>query len=270
MEIPLRLVPHRVPSFVCYFILCCAVSHAQTAALLGASTLSAYATRQPSMIPAPGCNQYSMQTISREAFGMKQRTCYWRDQLFTGSALFGAAFFGAIAQAKNDPIEWPQGADGFGRRMGTRYTQGMIKSTATFIVSSMTREDPRPKPPQVAPFSLGEQGATLMRFGCRQSTTFKGRLGQSLLRIVWDSCQTNVLRSIKPGRLAGSFASGFAGLAWAPPSKSHVSDALSGSGTAFGGYVADSVFSEFSPNISQIFAHFFPMGKPKFDAGVTP
>ena len=88
--------------------------------------------------------------------------------------------------------------------------------------------------------------------------------------MVWDSCQKDVLRSVKPGRLAGSFASGFAGLAWAPQSKDHLSNALSDSGTAFGGYVADSVFSEFSPDISRIFAHFFPMGKPKFNAVKTP
>jgi hypothetical protein len=211
-----------------------------------------------------------MQTIPREAFGMKQRICYWGDQLFTGSALFGAAFFGGIAQATDDPVEWPQGADGFGRRMGTRYTQGMIKSTAAFLISSITREDPRPKPPQVYAYGLGTNGSTVTRFGCRESTSFKGRLGESLVRIVWDSCQTSVWARPKPARLAGSFASGFAGLAWAPTSTDHVSNALESSGTAFGGYIADSIFSEFSPDISRLLGHLFPTGKPKFPAAATP
>ncbi len=221
-------------------------------------------------LPAPKCDSYSMQTISRQSFGMKQRTCYWGEQLFTGSALFGAAFFGAIAQARDDPPEWPQGADGFGRRMGTRYTQGMIKSTATFVVSSLTREDPRVKPPQIYSVSDLADTSAANRFGCPPSTTFKGRLGQSLLRVVWDSCRTNPWARPKPARVAGSFASGFLGLAWAPASQDHISNALIDSGTAFGGYIGDSVFSEFSPDISRMLGHLFPLGKPKFGTTTNP
>ncbi len=223
---------------------------------------------EPNPIPDPGCNEYSMKTMPVPhdhlpgGFGMKQRTCYWRAQLFTASALFGSAFFAGIAQAQDDPVEWPQGADGFGRRMGTRYTQGLIKSTATFLVSAAVREDPRPKPQQLYAFSEGYNGHRLTQFGCRESVTVKGRLGQSLLRMVWDSCQEKTYRRPKPGRLAGSFASGFSTLMWAPASKDHVSDALAGSGSAFGGYVAESVFSEFAPDISRMVGHLFPTGKP--------
>jgi hypothetical protein len=225
--------------------------------------------------PPPECNQYSMQTMplkspsdrSYGGFSGKQRLCFWRDQLFSGSALFGAAFFGAIAQAQDDPHEWPQGADGFGRRMGTRYTQGVIKSTGTFLVSALVGEDPRTKPPQIYYVPAGadispDTGDALFRahnsFGCRQSITVKGRIGQSLLRMVWDSCRKEVIRRPRPGRLAGSFASGFSSLAWAPSSKDTIPDALSASGSAFGGYVAESVLSEFAPDLERLLGKLIP------------
>jgi hypothetical protein len=204
-----------------------------------------------------------MQTMPRDAFRLKQRTCYWRSQLFTADAMFGAAFFGAIAQATDDPVEWPQGADGYGRRVGTRYAQSMIKSSGTFLVSLVSREDPRPKPVQVYPGSPSLNGNRDTAFGCRQAITYKGRLGQSLLRTVWDACRDKPWKRPKPGRLGGSFASGFAGLMWAPPSVDHISNALSDSGTAFGGYVAESVISEFSPDISRLVGHLVPTGRPK-------
>jgi hypothetical protein len=204
--------------------------------------------------PKPKCDSYSMQTLPRDGFRLEQRVCYWRGELFTGSAVFGAAFFGAIGEWRHEPPEWPQGLDGFGRQMGTRYTQGMVKSTATFIVSTITREDPRPHPPAVT-------GSDSYSFGCQPSTSLKGRLGQSLLRVVWDTCEDGWHRP-KPGRLVGSFASGFVGLTWAPPSQDNISSALTSSGTAFGGYVGNSVFSEFQPDLSRLLGKIFPTGKP--------
>jgi hypothetical protein len=206
--------------------------------------------------PRPGCDSYSLQTLPTDGFGFRQRACYWRDQLFTGSAVFGASFFGAIGEWRHVPPEWPQGADGFGRQMGSRYAQGVTKSTATFIVSTISREDPRIRPPSVT-------GNSSVNFGCRPSSTFKGRLGKSLLRVVWDACADSGWHRPRPSRLLGSFASGFVSLAWAPPSQDNISSALKGSGSAFGGYVADSVFAEFQTDIFGLLGKMFPTGKPK-------
>jgi len=163
-----------------------------------------------------------------------------------------------IGEARHKPPEWPQGLDGFGRQMGTRYTQGMVKSTATFIASAITREDPRPKPPPYI-------GKDSQRFGCLPATTVKVRLGQSLLRVVWNACEESWIARPAPGRLIGSFASGFVGLAWAPPSQDKLSNALVDSGTAFGGYIADSVFSEFQTDLFGWIGKIFATGKPHLD-----
>jgi hypothetical protein len=209
--------------------------------------------------PKPGCDSYSMQTLPREAFRLPQRACYWGSQLFTGSALFGAGLFGAIGEARHKPPEWPQGAQGFGEQMGTRYTQSMVKSTATFIVSAITREDPRPKPPQFIQESRD-------KMGCRPATSIRARIGQSLLRVVWDACDSRPA----PGRLLGSFASGFVGLAWAPPSQDKVSSALVDSGTAFAGYIGNSVFSEFENDLFGFIGRMFGTGKPHLPSAPQP
>jgi len=209
--------------------------------------------------PKPGCDSYSMQTLPREAFRLEQRSCYWGSQLFTGSAFFGAALFGAIGEARHKPPEWPQGLQGFGQQFGTRYAQSMVKSTATFIASAITGEDPRSKPPQFVQ-------ETRNKMGCRPATSFKARLGQSLLRVVWDACNSRPA----PGRLIGSFASGFVGLAWAPPSQDKVSSALVSSGTAFAGYIGNSVFSEFEYDLFGIVGKMFGTGKPHLPAAPQP
>jgi hypothetical protein len=226
---------------------------ATTTALFLISSISAFGQDEPKLTdpPKPGCDSYSMQTLPREAFGLKQRTCYWSSQLFTGSALFGASLFGVIGEVRHKPPEWPQGLQGFGQQMGTRYTQSMVKSTATFLASNVTREDPRPKPAQFVQISK-------QKVGCTPATTVGARLGQSLLRVVWDGCRARPA----PARLMGSFASGFVGLAWAPPSQDKVSDALVNSGTAFAGYIGNSVFSEFQYDIFGFVGRMFGMGKP--------
>jgi hypothetical protein len=193
-----------------------------------------------------------MDSIPQLSF--KQKACYWRGQIFTGPAIFGAAFFGSIAMAQHTPKEWPQGAQGFGYQFGTRYAQGMLKSTTAFGVGYLLHEDPRPQ----APYNL--------KCGSHQHlphTERWARLGSSLLRVVWthhdDSCTDTVAFS----RVAGSFASGFIQLAYLPPSQNHVSNAFQGTASALGGYAANSVWTEFQGDIFGWLGRRIATGKPK-------
>ena len=202
--------------------------------------------------PVPDCDAYT--TTVMPQLGFKQKACYYRDQLFTGSAVFGAAFFSGIAQLQHDPEEWGQGAAGFGRRFGTRYTQGMVKSTGSFLFGALNHEDPRPHPPPNPACSEGHQHARKSGFG--------PRLGDSLLRVVWthrDNCTDGIAIS----HFAGALGSGFIGMAWTPDPKNSVGQAFSRSGTAFGGDVAASVFAEFQDDIFSLFSSMFGKGKPK-------
>jgi hypothetical protein len=200
--------------------------------------------------PKPACDAYTMDNLP--TLGFDRKACYYRDRLLTGSAAFGAAFFGAIAQLRHDPDEWPQGADGFGRRFATRYTQGMAKSTGSFLVGALNHEDPRPHPPPIP--------------GCSHNHTPKvgvlPRTGDALLRTVWthrDNCSDGIAFS----HFAGALSSGFIGRVWMPDESNTIGQSFVRSGTAFGGYVAASVFSEFQGDIFRFFSRMFGSGKPK-------
>ena len=173
--------------------------------------------------PEPGCDAYTMDSIP--VLGLKRKGCFYRDRLLTGSAVFGAGFFAAMAQLRHDPKDWPQGADGFGRRFGTRYAQGIAKSTGSFLVGALNHED-------------------------------------ALLRTVWvhrDNCSDGIALS----HFAGALSSGFIGRAWIPDRSNSIGQAFARSGTAFGGDVAASVFSEFQGDIFGFFGRMFGSGKPK-------
>jgi hypothetical protein len=202
--------------------------------------------------PEPHCDAYTMQFMPE--LGFKRKACYYGSQLFSGSALFGAAFFAGLAQWQKDPAQWPLGADGFGRRFGTRYAQGMVKSTGAFVVGALNHEDPRPHPPQ-------NPNCDFCRAHARKSGFFP-RTGSALLRVVWahrDNCSDGIAFS----HFAGALSSGFVGMAWTPSPGNTVGQSFARSGTAFGGDVAASVFAEFQTDIFNFAGKIFGGGKPK-------
>jgi len=202
--------------------------------------------------PKPHCDSFSMQHEPQMTF--EEKACYYGAQLFTPSAIFGAAFFGSISMAEHSPAEWPQGAQGFGDQFGTRYTQGMVKSTGTFLVGALLHEDPRPKPP----YDLGCPDHEHI-----QHTQFWPRLGSSLLRVVWTHNDQTCTDRIAFSRLAGSLSSGFVQRAWLPRSQNTLGNAFLGSASALGGYAAESVFTEFQGDLFGWLGKMFGTGKPK-------
>src|SRR5260370_24018780 len=88
---------------------------------------------------------------NRVSLNAREKTCYYRDQLISPSAISGAALFAGIAQAMNSPKEWPQGAKGYEWRASTRYGQGMTKSTRAYFGGLALHEDPRAGRPHFTP-----------------------------------------------------------------------------------------------------------------------
>lgn len=191
---------------------------------------------QPTPKP-PTCNEYVIEHTKMLSFG--QRACLYRSSIVSGSGVTGAAFFAGISHLRNSPSEWGQGITGFSRRFGSNFGQSVAKSTGEFTASYLLHEDPRLRP----------MSAT----GAYAEGRLK-RLGRALAApvVIW---QANPRPRF--GYIAGSFASGFVGMAWYPQSQLHTGDALLRTATAFGGYVGNSVVTEFAGDIVAPIAKFF-------------
>jgi hypothetical protein len=200
---------------------------------------------------APPTSSYRLQEQAAP-LSFKQKAAYFaQNKLFVGSSVFGAAFFGGIAQWRKDPPQWPQGAQGFGYRFGTRYTQSITGNTAEFLFGF--REDPRSSPP---PQIMILKGGTWVKNPNLHDhhpagASFGGRLGRALLGVVWthyDSGSDGIAFS----RIGGSVASGLVGRAWTPDPSNTWGQVGVRTASAFGGYAAAAVFHEFQPDLTKL------------------
>jgi len=190
-------------------------------------------------LEAPPCNSYRLQKTITEApkdLLVKQRFCLYGSKLVTGQAVFGAAFFSGVAQFRDDPVEWGQGMKGYSRRLGTRYTQGVAKTSGEFVFSWIAHEDPR--------------------YDLSKDRTFWGRTGHTFARMV---VVKNLDGNTRPAysKFAGAASSGLVGLAWYPGRLNRPVDVVSRSASAYGGYLASNIFEEFQADIFHMLGKMF-------------
>lgn len=168
----------------------------------------------------------------------KDKACYWWTNSFNAQMLFGAAFTTAldpIFNGSSDPY-WGQGATGFSKRFGTRVAQSMTKGTGQALVGALFKEDPR--------FFVSRKQGFWPRFGFALAHTL----------IVKND---NGRQQLSAGRLAGAFSSGFVGMAWTPGPINSVDNALVRTGTAMGGVLAGSLWTEFQPDVMKLVSSMF-------------
>ena len=192
--------------------------------------------------PRPKCDSFSMQ--NRFSLTKLEKTCYYRDQLFAPSAVFGAGMFAGVAQATNSPPQWPQGARGYAWRYGTRYVQGMAKTTGGYLVGLLFHEDPRP----VRPDCTQRAGTRDTFMEAPAPRTFWQRLRGAVTVNFYarnDHCNLRPAFSVS----AAALSSGFVGMVWTPDPSNTVTKAFVRSGTALGGSIGNSVFTEFRGDI---------------------
>jgi hypothetical protein len=190
-------------------------------------------------LKAPDCNSYMLQkTLTEEPAQLKfkQRFCLYASNFITGQAIFGSAFLSGVAQFRDDPAEWGQGTKGYLRRFGTRYSQGVAKSTGEFVASSIFREDLR--------YDLSKDKSFWKRTSHAFASTFVDR---------------NVNGDRRPAysKFVGAASSGAIGIAWYPQRLNRPVDVVSRSASAFGGYLASSIFQEFKDDIFHLVGKIF-------------
>ncbi|MBI3667034.1 MAG: hypothetical protein HY236_12575 [Acidobacteria bacterium] len=145
-----------------------------------------------------------------------------------------AGFSAGFDQLRDEPTEWKQGGQGYGRRFGSWFGRGAIDGTIQSGVAILDGEDPR----------------------YRRSTK-KGFWARSMAAAFQSMFPytTRGGRTFAFSRVAGSFSSGFISNAWYPDSLSHTSDALARGARGLGGDVGNAVFLEFWPDIKKKLPH---------------
>lgn len=143
-------------------------------------------------------------------------------------SILGPAFGAAVNQAKNEPPEWGQGAQGFGDRFASGYGRMLIGRTIRFGVAAMDHEDPRFHYSNESGFSRRARYATIHYF------------------FVHTDAGTPIPAF---SRFAGAYGASFIANEWYPESRANTSHALLRGTTAISSGLAWNVFREFWPDI---------------------
>lgn len=203
------------------------------------------------------CNSYFIQkTLSGQMdngagaanLSFKQRSCIYGGKLISGQAFFGPIFMGGVAQFQDDPIEWGQGTKGYLRRVGSRYAQGVAKSTGEYVFAWVLRENPRYEPSQDRKFwkRFGHAFGRAFVVDHLDGHCYTGSSPVS------DSTSKRCARWPAISRLVGASSSGVVGLAWYPDRLNHPDQVVVRGASAYGGYVASAIFSEFQADVFRL------------------
>lgn len=156
-----------------------------------------------------------------------------RNAIFTNSLVnplwyLKGAVSGAQDQRSAKPMEWEQGASGYGKRVGNIMGQYAVQRTATFGLSSLLREDNRY-------FGSGKKG-------------FWGRSGYALSSAVL-ARHDNGKRYPSVSQAAGFAAGAFVSRLWLPPGSSSARDAAVSLGISMGYHLLTCELKEFLPDL---------------------
>lgn len=90
-------------------------------------------------------------------------------QTYGVMSLFEAAAHAGIAQARDNPSQWPQGAEGYGDRFGSAYGEIVARGTTEYLAADLFREDLRrarcARPCSESAFRLAFEDTFLARKG---------------------------------------------------------------------------------------------------------
>lgn len=146
-----------------------------------------------------------------------------------------AAAGAAITQATNTPYEWGQGAEGFGKRLGSAFAKHLTKKAIQYPVARLRHE------------ALGYQRS--------DQTEFKLRLRHALIATVYTTKTTTGKRTVATNEFAGAFGSGLISRLWQPASVRTVGYGFLSGGITLGVDAGSNVLREFWPDLRRKLHH---------------
>ena len=141
------------------------------------------------------------------------------------SVLVQTIGWAAIAQARDEPVEWGQDAKGYGKRFASLVAQGVVQESVTYGLSEALKVD--------------------STFHKSQKHGFLPRAGDAMMQAVLSRRQ-NGHRVLSAPLLAGYTAGGMAMLSWYPAGYDY-KDGFRYSGLALGLRGAMNLVREFTP-----------------------
>lgn len=211
----------------------------------------------------------------------------------TDQAVLGAAVFGLGAQVIQSPSEWKRTWDGYGRRVGSRYTQALGKGTAQYLVGLMLNDDPRFLAYRDDPAVLIRRRKAVSALTARSTPnaapSANTQSAESLDALSHDGWQRfghawydviTVRRSTHEGnghripafsRFAAEAAGAYAGYPWYPGPENTFAKVGQRAAGAFGTAALSSFYTEYKPEITNLLGAVFRRGKQsKSSAGGHP
>jgi hypothetical protein len=241
----------------------------------------------------PGAFPTDLTKTSDCSYTPSQRTLDFVSGSVTDQAVLGAVVFALGAQVIQSPSEWKRTWDGYGHRVGSRYTQALGKGTAQFLVGLMLKDDPRflaySNDPVViarnrdAVCALAARASPGITKLCATSTTASldalshdgwqrfGHAWYDVVTVRRSTIQGNGRRIPAFSRFAGEAAGAYVGYPWYPGAENDLAHVGQRAAGAFGTAVLSSFYTEYKPEITNLLGAVFRRGsQPKSSAGVHP
>ncbi len=158
---------------------------------------------------------------------------YWYfHEAFRPSKLVTNAVGAGYAQWQNDPKEWGQGAEGFGKRLASRLAVSVATDTIQAVVGAATHADPR--------YVVLRQGSIGHRAAFALAHGLISRYDDGKERPAYS-------------RFAGAVGSAYLARTWYPTRLGSESQTLQYAAENMGSYMVRNLIHEFRPEINRVF-----------------
>ncbi len=168
-----------------------------------------------------------------EPLDQSERTHLYLKTMVNPLGYIKAGFSAGIDQWKDKPVEWEQGASGYGKRFANIVGQYSIQRTVTFGLSSALHEDNRY-------FNSGKKGF----FARTQYAVASGVLAR----------RDDGSMTVSISQLGGVAAGAFLSRSWLPASQRSAGDGAVSFGITMGSNMAFGLLKEFLPDLGHAIA----------------
>jgi hypothetical protein len=186
----------------------------------------------PGTIPAnnPSWRLSPFENQPYTPLSLKEKTYVFMWRNIQPSSFGKSAFTAAIAQWQDQPTEWGQGMEGYGKRYGHRILNRAVETTMGLGVAAALHQDPRY-------FRLGEGG-------------FRRRTGHALSYVLLTRTDSGG-KTFSVWRVSSNYGAQFVSNSWRPVNTTAAAAMARGT-ISLGFDAASNVFKEFWPDLRRL------------------